>query len=122
MSDKTVEMPLDLARDSVNIAARAGELCEKIAADMTVVEGKASLVADTLIKNGVLDAIDKQRTVEMLKDPKQAMDILCRVSDLAAQPRSMGHAEKQADVWDPQNSSKKESDRIFEEKLGRMSA
>jgi len=121
MAEKTVQVPLDVLNQSIAVTSRAGALCEKIAADMSVVKSKAGLVADALIKAGVLDSADRNQTVEMLIDPTRALDITARVADLV-QPRFMGQAEKAAEAYDPQHPTASDADRVFAEKINRMSA
>lgn len=108
-----------LLRESVNIGIEAAALCEKVAADQTVIDNKAPLVADTLIEFGLVDPMSKQATVDLLRDPGSTLDIVAKLAAQARQPRSMGGSvsKSAADVYDPQNPPQKESDRTFEDIL-----
>ena len=115
---KTSEVPIELMRSGVQIGAEAAAICEKIAAEQTMLETKAPQVADVLIENGLVDPLDKEATVQLLQDPGAALDIVTRLGKQAAAPRSMGHTIKAADDGhDPQFPAQKDSDRVFEEKL-----
>jgi 4-hydroxy-3-methylbut-2-en-1-yl diphosphate synthase IspG/GcpE len=111
-------MPVELAREGVNIMTEAAALAEKVAADQSALEAKAPLVADALIENRLVDPIDKAATEQLCIDPGAMQDMIVRLSKQAAQPRSMGTAKTAAGESDPQNPPEKESDRIFRETLG----
>ena len=79
------------------------------------------LVADALIQNGVVDEMHKQATVDMLRDPVAALDIVARMAKMANRPHSMGAPTTEktaAGEHDPQSPPQRESDRVFEETLG----
>lgn len=120
---KNISIPADLARESVIIGSEAAALAEKVAADQSVIDTKAPLVAQAMIDNGVVDEMHKQATIDLLRDPAATLDIVARLSKLASAPRSMGSAaasaEKSAE-YNPQFPPQKESDRVFEETLGAM--
>ena len=119
---KTIEVPLDLMRSGVQISAEAAAICEKVAAEQTMLETKAPQVADAMIENGLVDPLDKDATVQLLQDPGAMLDIVTRLTKQAAAPRAMGSTVKAADgEHDPQFPAQKESDRVFEEKLGSAS-
>lgn len=116
---KTVEVPVDLLRESVQIGEEAAALCEKVAADQTELETNAPLIADVLIENGLVDQFDKAATVKLLRDPSASLDIVSRLAKQASQPVRMGASISSGpEAYDPQFPPQKESDRIFAEKLG----
>lgn len=115
---KTIEVPNDLMQESVEIGAEAAILCEKVASDQAAIMAKAPLVADSLIQNNIVDAMDKEATIQLLMDPVTTLDIVARLSKQASPPRSMGRPEKAAqEVYDPRFPPQKESERIFAETL-----
>ena len=116
---QTVEIPVEMLRESVQIGQDAAALAEKVAADQTAIEAKIPLVVDTLVENGLIDHMDKEATVKLLQDPVKAIDVIERLSKQASRPRSMGMPSKAAvDAgFDPQSPPQAESDRIFAEKL-----
>ena len=118
----TITVPLDLMRASVNIGAEAAALCEKVAADQTVLETKAPQVVDVLIENGLVDSLDKEATVQLLQDPGATLDVVARLAKRASAPRAMGSTTKSAGgEHDPQFPAQKESDRVFEAGLNSAS-
>ncbi len=116
---KNVEVPIDLVRESVQIGVEAAALCEKVAADQSVIDSKAPLVANTLVENGLVDLLDKEATVGLLRDPCATLDIVAKLA-AQARPRSMGggtSAKSAMDEYDPQNRPEPESSRVFADKL-----
>ena len=87
----TMPMPVDLARESVNIMTEAAAFAEKVAADQFALETKAPLIAEALIENGLVDPLDKAATAQLCADPAALQDMVVRISKQAAYPRAELH-------------------------------
>lgn len=108
------ETLLQRVHESVDIVDAAGQFFRKYASEQTLVENKADLVAEILVKNGFVDSLDKQRTVELLKNPQTAMDVLAKVAELGSKNTvKLGHVVNETNSTVPQNGS--EADRVFSE-------
>jgi len=118
----TVEVPVKLLRDNVHVTSEAAAICQKIAADQTAVQTKAPQVVNYMIENGLVDAMDKEATIQLLSDHAATLDIVSRLVKQARSanetPRTMGTAVKESrSSHDPQFPPQKESDRVFEQML-----
>lgn len=113
-----ITIPEEILQEGVALVADAGKALDKMAAELEAYKQQAPMAVETLLDRGIIDEFDKAAAVEELKDPRNALNLLVKLSR-AVKPRSMGNPAKQAsaDVNNGYTSKRSAADEAFESAL-----
>ena len=121
VSDEFVKKAVALAHHTQDACKEAGEQekksqaakAEKKAAEDRLM-AQAEMVADVLVDRGVVEAENKEASIQGLLDHEQTLKALSKTAQLVGAP-SLGRVEEQEKKA---NSGMDEANRLFVERLG----